>query len=170
MVAGAWSRGRGGGGAGAAAAQGRCRGRRRTEVEAQAAAQGRCRGTGGGAQPRCGRREGASPGGGSLTACLVGDQEPGGTSVRLRWIWPRMAKSRALGAFFLTFGTSLCHQPVPKVHWYRFVPPTGTKDPPKIAREPLGFYHQPVPKGFSLVFFSCFIKTTITFERKVQMT
>ena len=30
--------------------------------------------------------------------------------------------------------------------------------------------YQTVHKGFSLFFFSCFIKTTITFERKVQMT
>ena len=55
-------------------------------------------------------------------------RQPDGVSSAIRspearrfvcWIWPRMAKSRALGAFFLTFGTGLCHQPVPKVHWYR---------------------------------------------------
>ena len=83
-------------------------------------------------------------------------RSPEAASVRL-WIWRRMAKSRGGLSVFLTFGTGWWHKPVPKVHWYRLVITTGTKGPPKIAREPLylcyRFFSQTGTKGFFSFFF-----------------
>ena len=148
--------------------------RRRAEVEAQRQAA-----TGGARRWR--RTAAASPGGGSLTA-LVGDQ---GARRRVRRFVGEggqecqvPARAPSWGAVFRplvpvgttnryqrSIGTGLRHQPVPKVH----------RAATKIARANrrtfgTGFSLQPVPKVISLFFFSCFIKTTITFEIKIQMT
>ena len=132
-------------------------GRRCAEVEAQRQA------AAGGAR-RSRRTAAASPGGGSLTA-LVGDQEPGGVrrfvgfeGVGFGQEWPSPA---LLGSSFSTFGTGWYHKPVPKVHWYRFAPPTGTKGPPRshknCAREPSHLWYRFFSPTGTKGYFSLFL-------------
>ena len=140
VVAGAWSRGRGRpveeGQGPAAHGGGGVRGRRRTEVVAQ----GRPGGGAGAMQAAAQGREGASPGGGSLTA----SRRRSGARRRVGSSAVDLAKNGQVPR-----SSSLLSD-----LWYRFVPPTGTKGslvlvvatnryqrstpgPPKIAREPL---------------------------------
>ena len=145
--------------------EGRRRRRRRGDAGAQAAA----------AQSQDGGRgEGASPGGGSLTA-LVGDHRSpkarvgssadlaknGQVPRRFEPFFRPLVPVGGTNRYQRCIGTGWWHQPVPKVH---------QKLRANRCTFGTGFSHQPVPKGFSLFFVSCFIKTTITFERKVQMT
>ena len=132
------------------------------------------------------RRGSSTARGGSTSSSIA--QSPGARRrlCRRRSICQFSGKESLSPRAFRDISTGWSPQPVPKGYWYRFVAQTGTKGPPgppKLAREsPDLWYRLVAPTGtkgffsflfllsFPLFFFSCFIKKTITFERKVQMT